>query len=129
MSEADEMRRQMKLATSLEARLFRNNVGQAWTGSRIVKNKDGSITIHNPRPFHGGLCAGSGDLIGWVPVKITSGHVGQTLAVFASVEVKTGKGRATQKQKDWAAAVVAAGGRAGISRNDEGLKKILSGQD
>jgi hypothetical protein len=44
-------------------RLFRANSGMAWTGKIINKTKD-TITIKNPRPFHG-LPSGTPDLIGW----------------------------------------------------------------
>ncbi|MCV6548013.1 MAG: VRR-NUC domain-containing protein [Cohaesibacter sp.] len=128
MSEADEMRPQMKAATRFGARLFRNNVGQVWTGSRQIKNKDGSITIHNPRPFHGGLCSGSGDLIGWTPVTISASDVGKTLALFTSVEIKTGRGRPTERQANWAGVVLSVGGLAGISKSADDLHLILSGK-
>lgn len=110
-SEADFMRRCQKLATSLGARLFRNNVG-------VLEDKRGV-------PVRYGLQVGSGDLIGWVPVVITPDMVGQTVAVFASVETKGAKGRATAEQVAWAEAVSKAGGRAGIARKDDDLTIIL----
>ncbi len=121
--ETDFMRRCMKRATSLGARLFRMNVGLAWVGD-VTRNRDGSITIRNPRPFRAGV-PGMSDLVGWVPVEITAEMVGSTVAVFASVETKGARGRATDEQKNYVAAVVAAGGRAGIARTDEDLTSIL----
>jgi len=47
--------------------LFRANVGQAWTGSRVVKNLDGSVTIYDARPFNSGLPKGFSDLFGVLP--------------------------------------------------------------
>lgn len=118
------MRRCMKRATDLGARLFRNNVGTGWTGD-VTRNRDGSITIRNPRPLHAGLAPGSADLIGWRPVEITPEMVGQTLAVFASVETKTARGRVHDGQRRWCEAVEVAGGMAGIARTDADLDSIL----
>ena len=111
LSEADFMRRCMKRATDLGARLFRNNVG-------VLKDERGV-------PVRYGLQVGSGDLIGWVPVTVTADMVGQRLAVFVSVETKGPKGRVTAEQMAWARAVQAAGGRAGIARKDDDLTIIL----
>lgn len=41
-------------------RLFRNNTGQGWTGSHIIRTP-GSITIYDPRPLSAGLVKGSSD--------------------------------------------------------------------
>lgn len=123
MTETDIMRGLQKLATKMTARLFRMNVGVAWVGE-VRKNRDGSITIRNPRPFKAGV-AGMSDLCGWMPVTITQGMVGERLAVFTAVEVKTNTGRPSAEQIAFIAAVRAAGGYAGIARNDEGLTMIL----
>lgn len=124
MREADFMRRCMKRATDAGGRLFRNNVGNGWVG-RMSRNRDGSITISDPRPLHAGLAVGSGDLIGWMPVEITPEMVGQTVAVFASVETKGARGRASQAQMLWADAISRAGGLSGIARTDADLDNIL----
>lgn len=115
MSESDLMKRLQKLATQAGARLFRNNVG-------VLEDKRGV-------PVRYGLAPGSADLIGWVPVTITPEMVGQTVAVFASVEVKTAKGRVRSEQAAWADAVAAAGGMAGIVRSEEDLRKVLQISD
>lgn len=129
------MRRQMKTATKEGARLFRNNVGKAWVGKSqeikkemTVQLKPGDVVVRNARRFHAGLHAGSGDLIGWNPVKITEEHLGRTLALFTSAENKVGKGQPTEEQMKWARAVLKAGGLAGISRSDDDLRLILLGQ-
>lgn len=123
MREADFMRRCMKRASDLGARLFRLNVGLAWTGD-VIKNPDGSITIRNPRPFKSGV-PGMSDLIGWTPVVVTPEMVGQTVAVYTAVETKTARGRASDAQVKFIGAVSKSGGRAGIARTDEDLDKIL----
>lgn len=101
----------MKRATELGARVWRNNVG-------VLPDKRGV-------PVRYGLATGSSDLIGFVPVTITPDMVGQTVAVFVSVETKAGKGRATREQAAWIAMVQRFGGRAGICRTDMDLTTIL----
>jgi len=128
MREADFMRRCMKRASDFGARLFRLNVGLAWTGD-VIKNPDGSITIRNPRPFKSGV-PGMSDLIGWTPIKITPEMVGQTVAVYTAVETKTLRGRVRDAQVKFIEAVSKSGGKAGVARTDADLDKILrAGQE
>jgi hypothetical protein len=124
MQETDIMRRLMKLATNLGSRVFRVNTGQAWVGTER-RNRDGSITLSNPRPVHMGLVKGGSDLIGFTPITITQDMVGNRLAVFTAVEVKTPSGRPTAEQRQFIEVVQRAGGYAGIARNDEDLTMIL----
>lgn len=128
MAEIDLMRRLQKLASSLGARLFRQNTGQAWVGKvergpRTVRLNAGDVVIRNARPFHAGF-TGMSDLGGWVPVEITPDMVGSTIARYAQVEVKE-NARPTKEQIAWINAVNKAGGVAGIARNDEDLHNIL----
>jgi len=121
-------RRFLKLASKLGSRLFRQNTGMAWIGETVREWRDGGNsyrTIKNPRPFHAGI-VGMSDLGGWSPLTITADLVGQTVAVYTAAEVKAGTDRLSTEQKDFIAAVLAAGGRAGVARNDEDLTKILS---
>lgn len=100
----------LELSESTEAKIFRNNTGSLKQGNRTV---------------HFGLCRGSSDLIGWTPVEITPEMVGQTVAVFTAIEVKTPKGRATKGQKNFIEQVKNAGGIAGIARSAEEAKNII----
>ena len=100
------------LGTREDVRLFRNQVGQ------LPDPRTG-------RPVQFGLAKGSADLVGWKTVTITPDMVGQEVAVFTSIEVKTPKGRATQYQKAWMDCVEKAGGIAGIARSTEDAKKIV----
>jgi hypothetical protein len=128
MSEADFMRRCLKRATDMGARLFRNNVGRAWVGSEAIRMPNGEdILLRKARPFKAGM-AGMSDLIGWVPVTITPDMVGKTIAVYAAVETKTARGRATKEQSMFISVVSAAGGRAGVARSDGDLDNILLGR-
>lgn len=128
MAESEFTRRCMKLATSFGARLFRNNVAQAWVANKIVELPGGDKRLVNPRPLHAGLVPGSGDLIGWTPVVITQEMVGQTVAVFTSVETKSLTGRARPGQPEWAKVVREAGGYSGFARTDADLNDILCGK-
>lgn len=128
MSEADLMRRLQILASSLGARLFRQNSGQAWVGKvergpRTVQLGPGDVVIRNARPFHAGH-PGIADLGGWRRVTITPEMVGTVIAQRLEAEVKL-NGRATTEQRAWIEAVNKAGGRAGIVRSDEDLRALV----
>jgi hypothetical protein len=93
---------------------------------RLFRNNTGSLPDpRTKRPVQFGLCKGSADLIGWKQVTITPDMVGQRVAVFASIEVKTPTGRLTPEQQIWLDAVQAAGGVAGIARSVEDAQQIL----
>tara|TARA_R100000458_G_C8131988_1_gene146641 strand:+ start:262 stop:615 length:354 start_codon:yes stop_codon:yes gene_type:complete len=108
------IQQEIRLAVGREPhlRLFRNQVGQL------------------PDPNSGryvqfGLAKGSSDLIGFKTIEITPDMVGQKIAQFVSIEVKTAKGRPTPQQKNWLNCVASAGGISGIARSPEDAKKIL----
>lgn len=113
-------------------RVFRNNVGQAWAGKhyRAARKQwcelhPGDVVVRSARPLHAGLCPGSSDLIGWTPITITADMVGNTHAVFTAIECKTGTGRTSDKQKNFIEAVRAAGGIAGVARNESDVHDML----
>lgn len=118
-------------ASSMGARLFRQQVGQGWIGkakriTRVqwIQVQAGDVVIPAARPFHAGI-TGMSDLGGWVPVTITPEMVGSTVAIYAQVEVKDGA-RVTEEQQKWIDAVDRAGGLAGVARNMSDLKRILT---
>lgn len=125
MAESDLHRRLMKAASKAGARLFRNNVAMAWVGERVQGGHGSTVVLKNARVLHAGLGTGSSDLIGFVPVTITPEMVGRKVAIFASVEVKTDTGRASDEQLAWIAAVENMGGVAGIARCERDLHNIL----
>lgn len=98
-------------------RMFRNNVGMAWSGVIISKGIN-TITLNNPRPLHAGLCTGSSDLIGWTTIEVTPDMVGKKLAVFTALEVKTGRVQVTAEQQNFIDTVNKSGGIAEIVRTD-----------
>jgi hypothetical protein len=88
-SHADEsalLQRLLLRCSALGARVFRNNVGR--------------LQDRNGRWVQYGLCVGSSDLIGYLPVLIGPEHVGRTLAVFVAIEAKSAAGtlRPVQRQ-------------------------------
>ena len=94
----------LALGTHPQTRLFRNQVGS------LPDPRTGRLVTF-------GLARGSADLIGWRTITVTADMVGQRLAVFTSVEVKTPTGRVRPDQTAWLTAVQAAGGIAGIARS------------
>jgi hypothetical protein len=94
--------------------------------TRVFRNNTGTLRDANGRPVSFGLCKGSADLIGWRTVTITPEMVGQQVAVFTSIEVKTATGRLRPEQQQWLDAVQAAGGIAGVARSVEDAEALLS---
>lgn len=88
--------------------LFRGNVGLAWTGSRVVRNQDGSVTIFDARPFTSGLPQGFSDLFGVLP----GGR-----AIF--LEVKAPSGKPTEAQVNFIEQMQRLGAAAGVTRSIE----------
>jgi len=86
-----------------EVRLWRNNVG-------ALRDERGRLVSY-------GLCRGSSDLIGLRQLSITPEHLGQTLAVFCAIEVKTRWGRTTAEQQRFLAVVKELGGLSGVARS------------
>ena len=124
MTAESTIQKQILLACSRKAaRLFRINAGQAWTG-RMVRNSDGSITLHQPRPFHGAP-TGYPDLTGFATIEITPEMVGQKLAVFVAIEVKGPKTRISPEQVRFLEFAKAAGAAAGIARSTEDALSII----
>jgi len=84
---------------------------------RLFRNNTGTLRDINGRPVQFGLCKGSADLIGWTTRTVTPEMVGQQIAVFTSIEVKSSSGRVKPEQQQWLNAVQAAGGIAGVARS------------
>ena len=107
-----QQRIRLAVGTRSDLRLFRNNTG----------------TLPDPRtgrPVQFGLARGSADLIGWRTITITPEMVGQRVAVFTSIEVKTTTGHLTPAQQAWMGTVRTAGGIAGVARSVRDAEEIL----
>ena len=94
--------------------------------TRLFRNNTGTLRDQHGRPVSFGLARGSADLIGWRTVTITPEMVGQQVAVFTSIEVKTPAGRIRPEQQQWLDAVQAAGGIAGVARSVEDALRITT---
>ena len=94
--------------------------------TRLFRNNTGTLRDQHGRPVQFGLCKGSADLIGWRSITITPAMVGQKIAVFTSVEVKSSSGRVKPEQKQWLEAVQAAGGIAGVARSVADAEVLLA---
>jgi len=93
--------------------------------TRLFRNNTGVLRDYHGRPVSFGLAKGSADLIGWASRVITPEMVGQRVAVFTSIEVKTASGRLRPEQKQWLDAVQAAGGIAGVARSVDDANALL----
>jgi hypothetical protein len=135
MTEA-ELQRRIRLLSRGPTRLFRSSTGQGWAGpsTRVTPGnlaaaraslRPGDVVIRQARPLHAGLAVGSGDLIGWRSQLIGPEHVGQTIAQFASVEIKAPRGRVSPEQRQWAEVVSDHGGIGAIVRSVEEAEVVL----
>jgi hypothetical protein len=97
--------------------LFRANVGEGWTGDRMERNSDGSITIYNPRRLKTGLPIGFSDLFGVT----NSGK-----AVF--IEVKSPTGRVRAEQERFIKRMAEMGAYAGVARSVDDVVTIFNGK-
>lgn len=107
-----QQRIRLALGTHPELRIFRNQVG----------------SLPDPRTgrmVQFGLARGSADLIGWRTMVITPEMVGQRIAVFTSLEIKTPTGRLAPAQRHWLHAVHQAGGIAGVARSVGDALRII----
>ncbi len=91
---------------------------------RLYRNNTGTLWDQHGRPVQFGLAVGSADLIGWRTVTITPDMVGQQVAVFTSIEVKSATGRLRPEQRQWLETVQAAGGIAGVARSVEDAARL-----
>lgn len=109
-----QQRIRLALGTHPQLRLFRNNSGK----------------LPDPRTGRyvqfGVASPGGADLIGWRTITVTPEHVGQQIAVFTAIEIKTPTGRITPAQQNFLEAVIKAGGIAGIARSVADALRIAS---
>tara|TARA_A100001391_G_C4990838_1_gene258057 strand:+ start:305 stop:703 length:399 start_codon:yes stop_codon:yes gene_type:complete len=102
----------LALGTIPSLRLFRNQVGQ----------------LPDPRTgryVQFGLAKGSSDLVGFKTVKITPEMIGQEVAQFVSIEIKTERGKLTEVQQNWLQKVHDSGGIVGVARSIQDALKIV----
>jgi len=92
---------------------------------RLFRNNTGKLQDATGRWVEFGLCVGSSDLIGWTTREITPDMVGQKVAVFTAIEVKTATGTVSNDQENFIRRVREAGGIAGIARTPDEARDII----
>ena len=116
----------MPAATSEQSIQQHIRIACSTGNTRLFRNNTGTLKDQHGRPVQFGLCKGSADLIGYRSITITPDMVGQQVAVFASIEVKTPTGRIRPEQQAWLDTVQAAGGIAGVARSVEDALQIVT---
>ena len=111
MTETEMMKLIQVEASRLGLRLFRNNCGVAFNRENI--------------PIRFGLCPGSSDLIGFTQVKITESMVGENVAIFTAIEVKSQTGKLSKEQAAFLANIDAVGGIAVLARSESDLIEAI----
>lgn len=138
MTEEHKIQNEIRNALAGQCLAFRANVGQGWTGTgapirvtrpMVVNVQPGDVVLKNARPFNTGLPPGFSDVFGLVPVTITPDMVGQKVAVFFGLEVKTKTGRASTLQGNFLQAVNYNGGRAGVVRSAADALAVIQGDE
>ena len=89
-------------------------------GYLVWRNQVGLFKTIDGRTVNIGI-KGSSDLMAIKPTVITPEMVGQTLAVFVAVEVKTATGRQSEPQKKWQKAVEKLGVKYIIARCEDDI--------
>lgn len=110
-----------------DTRLFRQQSGEYWIGE-VTHLRDGSIRIENPIRVVVGF-PGLADLGGWRSVVVTPEMVGQRIAVYVALEVKTPRGRVKDDQQRFIHAVNEAGGIGSVVRSVADAVDALTGVD
>ena len=92
---------------------------------RLWRNNSGALVDQQGRLVRFGLCKGSSDLIGLRTLEITPDLVGQRLAQFVALEIKTARGVVSPEQRAFLALVEQLGGLAAICRSVEAAEQVL----
>lgn len=110
--------------------MFRNAVGWglATSPKAMHRRRDGKILLDHGSPIRYGLFPGSGDMIGYRPTVITPEMVGQTVAIFQSIEVKTKGDRLRADQRKWNRALIRDGAIAEVWYHNGINIEILRGE-
>ena len=90
-------------------------------GYLVWRNQVGLFKTLDGRTVNIGI-KGSSDLMAVKPTVITPEMVGQTLAVFVAVEVKTATGRQSEPQKKWQKAVEKLGVKYILARSENDIE-------
>ena len=92
---------------------------------RLWRNNTGALVDQQGRFMRFGLCKGSSDLIGLRSLEITPELVGQRIAQFVAMEIKTGSGTVSPEQRAFLQLVQQQGGLAGVCRSIAEAQAVL----
>ena len=92
---------------------------------RLWRNNTGALVDQQGRFVRFGLCKGSSDLIGLRSLEITPELVGQRIAQFVGLEIKTGSGTVSPEQRAFLQLVQQQGGLAGVCRSIAEAQAVL----
>ena len=93
---------------------------------RLWRNNTGALVDQQGRFVRFGLCRGSSDLIGLRSLVLTPELVGQRIAQFAALEVKTPLGVVSPEQRAFLELVEQLGGVAAVCRSVEEAEQALA---
>jgi hypothetical protein len=110
--------------------MFRNAVGYgiATAPKFIHRLNGGKILIDKGSPIRFGLFPGSSDMIGYKPTIITLDMVGQMVAIFQGIEIKTEHDRLSEEQRKWNSALIRDGAIAEVWHYNGHNIEILRGE-
>ena len=117
--------------------VFTNDNGRAIVGGKqyfakkdsVIHIKKGDRVTIGGSPISYGLYPGSSDTIGWQETVITPDMVGQTIAVFTSIEIKTENDKLSDKQRKWNRAVRRSGGIVEVWHGVGDEIEVLKGEE
>ena len=92
---------------------------------RLWRNNSGALVDQQGRLVRFGLAKGSSDLIGLRTLEITPDLVGQRIAQFVALEIKTARGVVSPEQRAFLQLVKQLGGLAAICRSVEAAEQAL----
>ena len=92
---------------------------------RLWRNNSGALVDQQGRLVRFGLAKGSSDLIGLRTLEITPDLVGQRIAQFVALEIKTARGVVSPEQRAFLQLVEQLGGLAAICRSVEAAEQAL----
>jgi len=92
---------------------------------RLWRNNTGALVDQQGRFVRFGLCKGSSDLIGLRSLEITPELVGQRVAQFVALEVKTAQGVLSPEQRAFLRLVQELGGVTAVCRSVEEAEQLL----
>lgn len=126
-------------------KLFRNNVGVGISGKistvahtvdvRIKEHpgrvvlRPGDYIVRNGRRVEYGLCKGSSDYIGFMPITITPEMINKKCCIFIALEIKSGKNSATDEQNNFISVVKACGGVAEVVYSEKQALEVMNGYE